>query len=178
MNGQLVTKASPASARRVPWSCRPGHLSRMGAARRAPIPNSQSTCGPGVSCSFHEAARSASAATVGRLRACGRKAGDCVRYGPHKELPAQGIARTRVVLSGRLARCQREAAREHISDLLRRCLPAIRGRATRLRTNGASVWQPESMWLRRSHDSACPSRPRAQPIRTRSRTPWPGFGHH
>ena len=61
--------------------------------------------------SRREAARSASAATVGRQRACGRKAGDCARNGPHEELPAQGIARARVVLSGRLARCQREAAR-------------------------------------------------------------------
>jgi len=39
-------------------------------------------------------------------------------------------------------------------------------------------WQPESMWPWRRHDSACASRPRAQPIRTRSHTSWPGFGHH
>ena len=58
-----------------------------------------------------------SAATVGRLRACGRKAGDCARHGPHKELSAQGIARTRGVLPGKLACCQREAARPRISDL-------------------------------------------------------------
>jgi hypothetical protein len=58
-----------------------------------------------------EAARSASAATVGRQRACGRKAGDCARNRPHEELTAQGIARARVVLSGRLARCQCETAR-------------------------------------------------------------------
>ena len=45
------------------------------------------------------------------------KAGDCARHGPHKELPAQGIARTRVVLSRRLACCQSEAARHHISGL-------------------------------------------------------------
>ncbi len=68
--------------------------------------------------SFHEAARSASAATVGRLQACGRKAGDCVRHGPHKELSAQGIARTRVVLPGRLACCQSEAARHREQRLL------------------------------------------------------------
>ena len=41
--------------------------------------------------------------------AAGRR--DCARNGPHEELPAQGIARARVVLSVRLARCQREAAR-------------------------------------------------------------------
>ena len=41
---------------------------------------------------------------------------------------AQGIARTRVVLSRRLACCQSEDARHHISGLLRRCLPVIRGR--------------------------------------------------
>jgi hypothetical protein len=35
--------------------------------------------------------------------------------------------------------------------------------------------QPESMWPGRRHDSACASRPRAQPIRTRSPAPWPCF---
>jgi len=36
-------------------------------------------------------------------------------------------------------------------------------------------WQPESMWPWRRHDSACASRPRAQPIRTRSHTSWPAL---
>ncbi len=47
------------------------------------------------------------------------------------------------------------------------------GRHPALRTNCASRWQPESMRPWRRHDSACASRPRAQPIGTRSRTPWP-----
>jgi hypothetical protein len=37
--------------------------------------------------------------------------------GPGKELPARGIARTRAVLSRRLACCQSEAAWHHVSGL-------------------------------------------------------------
>ena len=83
-----------------------------------------------------------SAATVGRQRACGREAGDRARNGPHEELLAQGIARARVVLSGTLARCQREAARAFTALSAR-----DPGQATCLRITSASFWQPESMWL-------------------------------
>ena len=78
------------------------------------------------------------------------------------------------MLCPRLACCQSEAARHHIPGLYALSARDL-GQAARLGTNCASFWQPESMWPWRRHDSACASRPRAQPIRTRSRTPWPCF---
>ena len=73
-------------------------------------------------------------------------------------------------------RVANKGLQDHISGLTAMAVP-VRGRQSACRTISASWWQRESMWPWRRDDSACASRPRAQPIRTRVRPCWPGFGH-
>ena len=114
--------------------------------------------------------RSATAGPSAGLRPQGRRR--CA-HGSAGGRPARGIARARVVLSGGLARCQREAARAPVTALpapVRGRLPAVKDGqrlvlAARVDVaDGGAVTQ-----LARS-------RPRAQPVRTRPGTRWPGAG--
>jgi hypothetical protein len=98
----------------------------------------------------------------GSLRADGRSAGatavarnsprPCRAVPEASWLPARG-PRTRMgPLRRRLTRCRADNPNTPPSGRPSRCGPG------------------------RRHDSACASRPRAQPIRTRSHTPWPSSG--